>query len=413
MGRRAAGRWRVRLRELISMTTVLRWIVVALLVGHGLIHLLGAAKGFGWAAVDQLKEPIGVWGGLLWLVAATLVLASAVLIALGAPAWWWVVAVCAAAVSQVAIVSSWSDARVGTVVNVVLMLAAGYGFASLGPTSFHAQWRDQVAQALADVDPAPAVVTEKDLADLPTPLAAYVRHSGAVGKPRVVSFYADFHGRIRAGPDQAWMPFTGKQVNTYGPRPQRAFIMDATRSGLPVTVLHLFADTTATMRAKVLSLFTVVDASGPEMDRGETVTVFNDLVILAPGAIVGAPVDWSAVDARHVRGDFTDGAQTVSAVLTFDAEHDLVDFVSQDRLRASADGKSFTPQRWSTPLTGHRVTDGRRVFTVGEGVWHPPQPEEPFTYLKFHLDAISYNVGSAEGTTAPAIPSPTVDRVQP
>ena len=395
------------------MTTALRWVVVALLVGHGLIHLLGAASGLGWASVPQLKEPIGVWGGLLWFVAAMLVLASAVLIGVGAPTWWWVVALCAATVSQVAIVSSWSDARVGTVVNVVLVLAAGYGFASLGSTSFHAQWRDQVAAALADIDPAPAVVTQEDLADLPAPLAAYVRHSGAVGKPAVVSFYADFHGRIRSGPDQAWMPFTGKQVNTYGPRPQRAFIMDATRSGLPVTVLHLFADASATMRAKVLSAFTVVDASGPEMDRGETVTAFNDLVVLAPGAIVDAPVRWTAVDARHVRGDFTNGDQTVSAELTFGAEHDLVDFVSQDRLRASADGKSFTPQPWSTPLTGHHVTDGHRVFTVGEGVWHPPQPEGPFTYLEFHLDAITYNVGSAEGTPAPASPSPTLDRVRP
>ena len=43
------------------------------------------------------------------------------------------------------------------------------------------------------------------------------------------------------------------------------------------------------MRAKALSVATVVDASGPEMDRGETVTVFNDLVVLAPGAIVDAP----------------------------------------------------------------------------------------------------------------------------
>jgi len=336
-----------------------------------------------------------------------------VLIAVGDPTWWWVVAVCAAAVSQFAIVSSWSDARVGTIVNVVLVLAAGYGFASLVPTSFHAQWRDQVEQALADFDPAPAVVTEEDLADLPAPLAAYVRHSGAVGKPRVVSFYADFHGRIRAGPSQAWMPFTGKQVNTYGPRPQRAFIMDATRSGLPITVLHLFADTTATMRAKVLSAFNVVDASGPEMDRGETVTVFNDLVVLAPGAIVGAPVLWTAVDARHVRGDFTNGAQTVSAVLTFDAEHNLVDFVSRDRLRASADGKSFTQQPWSTPLTGHHVTGGHRAFTVGEGVWHPRPPEEPFTYLEFHLDAITYNVDSADATTPPADPSPTLEGAQP
>ena len=130
------------------------------------------------------------------------------------------------------------------------------------------------------------------------------------------------------------MPFTGQQVNTYGPRPQRIFLMDATRAGLPVTVLHVFADTTATMRVKLLSLFTVVNASGPEMDRGETVTVFNDLVVLAPGAIVDAPVRWTAIDAEHVRGVYTDGEQSVSAVLTFNTEHELVDFVSQDRSRA-------------------------------------------------------------------------------
>ena len=52
----------------------------------------------------------------------------------------------AAAVSQVAIVSSWSDARAGTIVNVVLVLAAGYGFAAEGPTSFHAQCRERVTR---------------------------------------------------------------------------------------------------------------------------------------------------------------------------------------------------------------------------------------------------------------------------
>ena len=204
------------------------------------------------------------------------------------------------------------------------------------------------------------------------------------------------------------MPFTGQQVNTYGPRPQRIFLMDATRAGLPVTVLHVFADTTATMRVKLLSLFTVVDASGPEMDRGETVTVFNDLVVMAPGAIVDAPVRWTALDARHVRGEFTDGDQTISAVLTFNAEHDLVDFVSDDRTRASADGKTFTQQRWSTPVTGHHGSDGHRVFTLGKGMWDAGQPGGPFTYLEFQLDAISYNVGAAETMTptpqsAPAI----------
>lgn len=372
------------------MSTTLRWLLVAVLVGHGLIHLLGAAKGFGWADVAQLTKPINVLGGMLWLVAAAFVLTAAVLLAVGAPTWWWTLALAAAVVSQVAIFTSWGDARVGTVANLVLVLAAAYGFAAEGPTSFHAQYQEKVAQALTDVDPSPAVLTESDLVDLPAPLAAYIR-SGAVGQPRVVSFRANFHGRIRGAPDEPWMTFTGQQVNTYGPRPQRLFLMDATKAGLPVTVLHVFADTTATMRVKLLSLFTMVDASGLEMDRGETVTMFNDLVVMAPGAIVDADARWTAMDALHVRGEFTDGDQTVSAVLTFDAEHDLVDFVSDDRSAASADGKTFTPQRWSTPLAGHRDIDGRRILTSGEGVWHTGEPDGLFTYLEFNLDAITYN----------------------
>jgi hypothetical protein len=383
------------------MSLVLRWALVALLVGHGLIHLLGAAKGFGWATVSQLKDPIGFAGGALWLVAALLVLATAALLATGAPTWWWAVSLLAALVSQVAIVTSWSDAKYGTVANVILLLAAAYGFAAVGPTSFHAQYDDLAAEAVADAGPQPgALVSERDLAGLPEPLAAYVRRSGALGKPRVTSFSADFHGRIRSGPDEAWMSFTGKQLNTFGPRPRRVFLMDATRSGLPVTVLHSFKDTTATMRAKVLSLVPVVNASGAEMNRGETVTVFNDLVVLAPAAIVGAPVRWTAVDAQHVRGVFTDGDQSVSAELTFDAEHDLVNFTSDDRSRASADGKSFDPLRWSTPLSGHRDVNGRRVMATGEGRWQAPEPEGLFTYIEFHIDAIAYNPGGRLGSSS-------------
>ena len=388
------------------MTTVLRWVVVAVLVGHGLIHLLGVAKGLGWAAAPQLEQPIGVGGGVLWLVAALLVVTSAALIAVGAPTWWWLVAACGAGASQVAIVTSWSDAKAGTLVNLLLVLVAAYGFLSVGPTSFPQSGRSGRPTLSPTSTPHPRALAEADLDGLPEPLRAYIRRSGAVGQPRVTSLYADFHGRIRSGPDGAWMSFAGKQVNTFGPRPQRLFIMDATRSGLPVTVLHSFVDGTATMRAKALSLVTVVDAAGPEMDRGETVTVFNDLVVLAPGAIVDAPVRWTSVDAQHVQGVFTDGGQTITAELTFDETGDLVDFVSDDRLRASADGKSFTPQRWSTPLSGrHDDEHGQRVLVSGEGRWLAPAPEGWFTYVELHFDDIVYNVHNADGS-AGLVPVP-------
>ena len=96
------------------MSNTIRWAVIAVLAGHALIHLLATVKGFHWTDVPEFTQPIGAGAGFLWLLAAILVLASAGLVAVGAPTWWWIVAVAAAGVSQVAIVTSWSDARAGT-----------------------------------------------------------------------------------------------------------------------------------------------------------------------------------------------------------------------------------------------------------------------------------------------------------
>ncbi|MEO7588255.1 MAG: DUF6544 family protein [Arachnia sp.] len=378
------------------MDNFARWILVAVLVVHGLIHFLGVAKGFGWASVPQLKEPISAGMAVVWLSGGVLVLAAAALIAATAPSWWWGVALMAALVSQVAIITSWGDAKVGTVVNVILLVVATFGFLSAGPFSFAARWNAQADAALEQQSHAALpILTESDLESLPHPLADYIRASGAVGKPRTTNFSADFHGRIRSAPDTAWMPFTGKQLNTYGENPQRLFLMHARRSGLPVQVLHLFHDATATMQVKLLAAFPIVDAKGPEMDRAETVTVFNDLVALAPGAIIDAPIQWTPVDAHWVHGLYTLGHYTVSATLVFDDRHDLVDFISPDRSRASDDGISFTPQEWSTPLLRHRDVDGRRVLTLGEARWRSPDSEPHFTYLELHLDAIAFDVATS------------------
>jgi hypothetical protein len=295
-------------------------------------------------------------------------------------------------VSQVAIVTSWDDAKAGTAANVVLLVAAGYAFASKGPTSFRAEYRRATAASLSrSVPRAGADVTEADLAHLPAPVAEYVRRSGAVGQPRVTSFRAVFHGRIRSDEDGPWMTFRGEQVSTYGHELSRVFAMDAAMYGLPVDVLHIFVGTAATMRVKLCSVVPIVDAAGPEMDRGETVTLFNDICVLAPAALVDAPVVWKTVDDTHACGTFTRGAHAVSAELTFDDEGDLVDFVSDDRLQASRDGSTFTARRWSTPLGDYRTVDSRRVATRGEARWHPSEPRGSYSYLEFNLDLVTYN----------------------
>ena len=230
------------------------------------------------------------------------------------------------------------------------------------------------------------VLTEDDLGDLPDPVARYVRGSGAVGQRRVSNFHARMHGRIRSAADAPWMPFTGEQLNTFGPEPNRLFFIVARMKGLPVEVFHSFVGTEATMRGKALSIVTVVDQGGPELARTETVTILNDACVMAPAALVDAAFAWEAIDDRTARVVFTRLGETVSATLYFDGADRLIDFVSDDRRR------DRTLQRWSTPLGRYRRFGDRWVMSYGEGRWHAPAPEGEFAYVEIELDDITYDV---------------------
>ncbi|HYN34487.1 MAG TPA: DUF6544 family protein [Ilumatobacteraceae bacterium] len=370
-----------------AVRTAVRWVIGLVVVVHGLIHVMGAAKGLGWGDVTQLTEPISVGWGVVWLAASVVTVAAGVLLLAGVRAWWIVGAV-AVVVSQIVIATSWADAKAGTIVNVALFGAVVYGWASQGPRGARADYRRRAGAALT-ASGSTDLVTEADLAHLPAPVASYVRRSGALGQPRVQTLRAHFHGRIRGAPTKPWMTFTGEQVNTWGNRPSRLFLMDAELFGLPVEVLHVFETGEATMRVRALSLFTMVDASGPDMNRGETVTIFNDLCILAPAALIDAPVTWHVLDEHRVRGAYTYGVNTVTAELSFNDDHELIDFCSDDRSAVSTDGETFTPQRWSTPISGYRTVGASRLGTVGEAHWHAPDGE--FAYLEYRLDDITYN----------------------
>lgn len=368
---------------------MLRLALVALVVVHGLIHLMGFAKSFGLAELAQLTQPIARPLGVLWLLAALAMLATAMAL-VATPRWWWAIAAVAVVLSQIAIAGSWHDARFGTIANAIILAAAVYGGLARGPRSLHAAY-DRAVAALPRAAPGP-VLTEADLAPLPAPVQRYVRQAGAVGQPRVHDFHVRWTGRIRADATSPWMPFVAEQHNTVEP-PRRLFMMDARMKGLPVAVLHAYAPSGATMRVKLLSAIAMVDAAGAELTRAETVTWFNDLCLLAPGALVAPCITWTPIDERAASAEVTLGAHTIAAELRFDGDGRLVDFVSDDRAAASPDGKTFTVQRWSTPLSAYARVGPATVATHGEARWHPATGA--FAYGEFELQALAYDAARA------------------
>lgn len=373
---------------------MVRRIFIFVVVVHGLIHLLGFAKAFGLAELPQLTQAISRAMGVVWLGAALLMLATALAVVV-APRWWWAIGGGALLVSQLVIVGSWHDARYGTIANALVLVGVVLGFLARGPFSLHAAYERAVAHAPPRV--AAAVLTEDDLAPLPPPVQRYVRASGVVGRPRVHDFRATWTGRIRASATAPWMTFVAEQHNTIEP-PRRFFMMDARMKGLPVAVLHAFGADGATMRVKLLSAISMVDAAGPSLTRAETVTLFNDLCLFAPGALVAPSIAWTPIDDRAAAARFTLGANTISAELRFDDADQLVDFVSDDRGAISADGLTCTTQRWTTPVSAYAQVGPARVATHGEARWHPATGA--FTYGEFDLTSLAYDVAPRDRVSA-------------
>lgn len=192
------------------------------------------------------------------------------------------------------------------------------------------------------------ILTDADLIHLPMLVQRYLRTTGAIGQPRVHNFRVRHRGRIRQGPESRWMPFTAEQHNAVG-EPARLFYMDASMFLIPFQVFHRYIGAAATMRVKAGRLVLVVDVSGPEMTRAETVTVFNDMCIMAPATLIDPAITWGEVDASTVRATFTNGGYTIGAEVVFNEAGELVNFWSDDRRRSSANGSTLEPVRWSTP----------------------------------------------------------------
>jgi hypothetical protein len=380
---------------------MMKRIFAVLLAIHGVIHFGAAAKAFRYTGLLELSRPISLEMSVLWLGAGALVVGTALLVILR-PGKWWTVGGLAVIASQAAVTSAAGPNRVaGTVVNLIVLAAVLHTFLTNGPWSYRAQFERDIDLHLSQSMDA-GEVTEEKVGQLPAPVQRYLRGVGAVNVPGVRNYRVRFRGRIRSSPGAPWMAFTAEQQSFTDP-PARFFLMHAHMGGVPIEAFHRFVDGHATMQVKIAGVYPLADARGDVMDRSETVTLFNDMCLLAPATLIDPDITWEPVDANTVRAHFHTVAQTITATLSFGSDGLLMKFVSDDRSRASADGKSFDTRRFSTPVrwykpVGHfagsapstHVNGQIRVAAYADARWS--LPDEEFTYAEFEILSVGYNV---------------------
>jgi hypothetical protein len=372
-------------------------LLAVFFVLHGSIHLMGFAKAFGFADLPQLAQPITRAAGMLWLAAAALFVATAVSIFV-VPRWWWAVGLIAIAASMIAIIGSWQDARFGTAANLLALAAVTFGFLASGPWSLRATYDRDVSDGLA-AGASEIPLDEADLAHLPAPVRRYLLASRVVGKPRVHNFRVKMRGRFRSGPTARWIPIAAEQHN-FIDRPARFFYLTGSMFMIPVQGYHRYAEGSATMNVKAAAVVPVAASSGTEMTRAETVTMFNDMCVMAPATLVHPSVVWEGAGRHSAVARFTNAGHTIRAELQFNDADELVNFWSDDRSQTMPDGAA-KQARWSTPLGAYRWFGDVRLAGGGAALWH--EPNGPFAYIELTIEEVEYNVGTyrrARGSTS-------------
>ena len=179
---------------------MIKYLFAILIFLHGIIHLMGFAKGFGYAQIENIHSDILKSSGLFWLLASVLFLAAAIAFPAKAD-WWYLILFAAVLLSTTLIVCFWKDAKFGTIANIIILAGAiiGYGFAS-----FYGLYEKEVNSDLNHKSIYQAnLLTEADLINLPEPVSKYIRYTGAVGKPKVDNFKIEFNGKIRKNEQSA------------------------------------------------------------------------------------------------------------------------------------------------------------------------------------------------------------------
>ena len=360
-------------------------VLYLVLVFHSAFHLLGFLKAFDLANLSEIKTKISGTSGIIWLLTSVLFLATIGLMIFNVD-WWIYPAVVAIITSQILIISTWKDSKNGTIINVILLVMI---LLQWGKTEFEEQYRAEVTEQLRITKgKGHDLLTEKDIMKLPEQVRKYLVYSGFLNKPKVENFRIRFNGNIRKSNEADWMPFTSEQYNFLSTS-ARLFFMKAEMKNIPLAGFHKFKNGEASMDIRLLSLFNVQYASGKEMGIAETVTFFNDICCMAPGALIDQRIEWVGENGDSVFAKFRNNDIQISATLVFNEKNELVNFISDDRYTMSKT-VGMEKIRWSTPLKNYKLYHGYKLASSAATIYSYPDVE--LQYGTFELQEIDYNV---------------------
>lgn len=191
-------------------------------------------------------------------------------------------------------------------------------------------------------------------------------------------------GEMRFGPDTRWIPFTSEER------------IDARRSGfvwearmlttriVPTTVVDAYEEGRGRLVAKLGGAVPVMNARGPDSDKGELQRYLSGVAICPPMLVAHPTLVWTAVGPQTLQ--LRDSDDPTGSTVNYEiGEEGLPICCRADRPRMIGKQSVLTPR--SAAGLDFSERDGLRVATRLEAAWH--LPDGAFTYFRSEVTSFA------------------------
>jgi len=364
-----------------------RFVISALMAIHAVIHLIGFVKKQEPAS-DETSGPKQIARfserrihhmRALWLMACILLL-TATYFYFQHHAWFWLPATVGMVLSQLLIVLHWSEAKWGTWLNLIVLLAVIFSLANLRFQSMIDQEIDQLHHSAA---PVVHHISAEQLSALPPVVQKWLTQTQVPGRDFSNTTHVVQHGIMRTSQQGQWMPFEAEQYFTLDPP---AFVWSANiqaNAFVDIAGRDKWQDCNGSMRIKAASLLPIANSSGTEIDQGSMIRYMAELIWFPHGA--ASPLfTWEQTDTDKARITMTCHAKVASGLYTFNADGLPIRFEAQ---RWGEFEGAFRKETWSVAITHYKHFNGISMPDKSEVTWK--LKEGDFTWLKLEVVEIT------------------------
>ncbi|PQJ80949.1 hypothetical protein BTO18_07290 [Polaribacter porphyrae] len=358
----------------------MRIALIILIVIHGILHLFEFFKALGISEFNAISKAHGIF----WFFTFILFTISVILILIHSN-YWLLSGFLAVIISEVLILNYWSDAKFGTIANIIILIAIIIGYSSFN-------FKQKVkTEKISLFEGAQAknqdIITDGEWIGLPPIVQKWLTKSGLIGKQRVSNVYLVQKLQLKLKPEQAnWNKGMTEQYFTVDPPAFNWNIKTEMNPLLNIVGRDKFVDGKGEMIIKLLSLIPVAGANNNEKVNQATLQRYLAEIVWFPSAALSKYIKWETIDDYSARATMEFKGTKGAGVFHFDQNGNFEKFVAM----RYQDSNAIKPTEWTVISTRTEERNGIKIPIECEASWKLEKGK--WTWLKLKITDIQHNV---------------------